>query len=72
MIWRTLVNINNFRAAITKLKQINWLYSSVDDSSLDEVARQVIEVSNDTTSTLIKEATPEDIASFQSEGWMTN
>ena len=51
--------------AITKLKQINWLYSSVDDSSLDEVARQVIEVSNNTTSTLIKEATPEDIASFQ-------
>ena len=66
IIWRTLVNINNLRAAITKLKDINWLYSSVDDSSLDEVARQVIEVSNDTTSTLIEEATPEDIASFQS------
>ena len=50
--------------AITKLKQINWLYSSVDDSSLDEVTRQAIEESNDTTSTLIEEATPEDIASF--------
>ena len=58
IIWRTLVNINNLRAAITKLKDITWLYSSVDDSSLDEVAREVIKVSNDMTS--------EDITSFQS------
>ena len=57
--------INNLRAAVTKLKEINWLYKSVNDSSLDNAARQVIEVWNNTTNTLIKEAMPEDIASFQ-------
>ena len=66
VIWRSLIDINSLKAAIAKLKDINWLYSSVDDKSLDEAAKKVLEVSNDTTSTLVEEATKEDIASFQS------
>ena len=65
VIWRSLIDINNLKVAIAKLKDINWLYKSVDDKCLDEAVKKVIEVSNDTTSTLVEEATKE-IASFQS------
>ena len=62
-----LTLIPSRQQAIAKLKDINWLYSSVDDKSLGEAAKKVLEVSNDTTSTLVEEATKEDIASFQSK-----
>ena len=33
-VWRSLVNVNHVKAAINKLKEINWLYSDVDDESI--------------------------------------
>ena len=45
VIWRSLIDINNLKAAIAKLKDINWLYKSVDNKCLDEAATKVIEVS---------------------------
>ena len=31
-VWRSLVHGNKIKAALRKLKEINWLYRSVDDS----------------------------------------
>ena len=37
IVWRTLLNIEDIRKAIQKLKDINWLYREVDDDSIDNV-----------------------------------
>uniref|UniRef100_A0A1X7USH7 ATP-dependent DNA helicase n=1 Tax=Amphimedon queenslandica TaxID=400682 RepID=A0A1X7USH7_AMPQE len=59
-IWHTLVDIKRVQAAYEKLKDINWLYRKLDDESLDKVA------ANSGTSTMIEEATKEDILGFNS------
>ena len=52
-------------AAIQKLKESNWLYKVVDDDSVDETAKKVIEVTNGTSSTMFMKATDDDTAGFQ-------
>uniref|UniRef100_A0A1X7TRC4 Uncharacterized protein n=1 Tax=Amphimedon queenslandica TaxID=400682 RepID=A0A1X7TRC4_AMPQE len=37
-VWRSLVDVKNIKAALRKLKEINWLYRSVDDDSIDELS----------------------------------
>ena len=64
MVWRSLVDVNRVKAAIQKLKESNWLYKEVDDS-VDEAAKKVIEVTNGTSSTVLEEATDDDIGGFQ-------
>ena len=59
-IWRTLVHVKKVQ---DKLKDINWLY---DDESLDDVAKKVVETANSATSTMVEEATDEEILGFQS------
>ena len=66
VVWRSLVDVNHVKAAIQKLKDTNWLYSKVTDESVDEAAKQVIEVSNNTTSTMLEKASESEIAGFQS------
>ena len=65
VMWRSLVDVNNLTAAVQKLREINWLYKQVDEQSLDEVLKQVKEVTTNTTSTMLVKATKEDIAEFQ-------
>ena len=65
-IWRTLVDVKKVQAAFDKLKDINWLYGNLDDQSLDDVAKKVVETANCATSTMVEEATDEDILGFQS------
>ena len=65
VMWRSLVDVNDLTAAVRKLKEINWLYKDVDEQSLDEVTKQVKEVTSNTTSTMLVKATKEDIAEFQ-------
>ena len=38
-MWRSLVNVDNVKTAVQKLREINWLYSEVKDDSVDEVSR---------------------------------
>ena len=35
---------------------LNWLYSEVTDESVNEAAKQVVEVTNNTTSTMLEKA----------------
>ena len=41
VVWRSLVNVNNVKTAVRKLKEINWLCSGVDDD-----CRRCIETSD--------------------------
>ena len=66
VVWHSLVDVNHVKAAIQKLKDTNWLYCKVTDESVDEAAKQVIEVSNNTTSTMLEKASESEIAGFQS------
>ena len=66
VVWHTLVNVDVLKAAIHKLKEINWLYKEVDEDDLDDVAREVIETVSDTSCTMLERATKEDVAGFQS------
>ena len=65
VVWHSLVNVNNVKTAVRKLKEINWLYSEVDDDSVDDASKQVIEVVNSATSTMLDKADDSDIAGFQ-------
>jgi len=49
-------SLMEIKAAIQKLKDINWLYREVTDESVDEAAKQVVEVTNNTTSTMLEMA----------------
>ena len=64
-VWRSLVNVNDVKAAVEKLKEINFLYSTVDRESVDDAAEEIIEVVNNTTSQMLERATASDIAGFQ-------
>ena len=64
VVWRSLVNVNNVKTAVRKLKEINWLYSEVDNDSVDDPSKQVIGVVNSATSTMLDKADDSDIHSW--------
>ena len=66
VIWRSIVDVNTVKGAIQKLREINWLYKDVDDTSIDNVAKQVIKSADSATSTMLVKASKEDVSSFQS------
>uniref|UniRef100_A0A1X7UN21 Uncharacterized protein n=1 Tax=Amphimedon queenslandica TaxID=400682 RepID=A0A1X7UN21_AMPQE len=55
-VWRSLVDVKKIKAAIRKLKEINWLYRSVDDNSTNELSKNVIQVVSNTTCKILKKA----------------
>ena len=65
VLWRDLVDVEDLKAAIEVLKKDNWLYKDLDDSSVDEAAKKVLEVANNTSSKMLDKATKQDIDSFQ-------
>ena len=58
--------MNQVKAAIPKLKDVSWIYSEVTDESVNEAAKQVVEVTNNTTSTTLEKASENEIAGFHS------
>ena len=62
VVWRTLVDVNK---VVEKLKQINWLYKGLAHDAVDNSTKQVIEVVNSTTSTMLEKADESDMAGFQ-------
>ena len=65
VVWHSLVNIDLLKIVAQKLNEINWLYKNVDDKSVDEAAKWVIEPTNNTSSTMLEKASADDIAAFQ-------
>ena len=40
VVWRSLVNVDHVKAAVQKLREINWLYSEIRDNLVDEVSKK--------------------------------
>uniref|UniRef100_A0A1X7V549 Uncharacterized protein n=1 Tax=Amphimedon queenslandica TaxID=400682 RepID=A0A1X7V549_AMPQE len=59
-VWHSLVDVNKIKAALRKLKEINWLYRSVDDDSIDESSKNVIQVVSSTTCKMLEKANDQD------------
>ena len=66
VIWCSLVNVSNIRVAIKKLKEIDWLYKNIDNTSLDRANNEIIESALKTTSTMVIKAAENDLSTFQS------
>ena len=66
MIWQSLVNVDQLKSALEKLKEINWLYANVDLNSLDEASRRIVESVSETTSTMLHKVSDEDTSDYQS------
>ena len=45
VVWRSLVDVNKVKAAIAKLRCINWLYKDMGQGSVDKATQHIIEVS---------------------------
>uniref|UniRef100_A0A1X7VKH2 Uncharacterized protein n=1 Tax=Amphimedon queenslandica TaxID=400682 RepID=A0A1X7VKH2_AMPQE len=60
-VWRSLVDVNKIKAALRKLKEINWLYRNVDDDSIDESSKNVIQVVSNTTCKMLEKANDQDL-----------
>ena len=65
ILWQSVVNVEHVKAAVEKLREINWLYADVEESSVDEASQRVIECVSDTTSQMLVKASAEDVKSFQ-------
>ena len=65
VVWRSLVNVDNIKTAVQKLREINWLYSEVKDVSVDDVSKKVIEIANNAYSTMLGKVDERDISGFQ-------
>ena len=54
VVWRSLVNVNHVKKAISMLKLCNWLYRDVKNESIDETTKHIIEVSTQLQLTCLK------------------
>ena len=64
VVWRSLVNVDNVKTAVQKLREISRLYSEVKEDSVD-VSKKVIDIANNASSTMLDKATEHDISGFQ-------
>ena len=60
VVRHSLVNIDDVKAAVSKLRKINWLYQNGHESSVDDAVKKVIEVVNSANSKVLEKATSED------------
>uniref|UniRef100_A0A1X7SVY4 Uncharacterized protein n=1 Tax=Amphimedon queenslandica TaxID=400682 RepID=A0A1X7SVY4_AMPQE len=49
------------KSAIRKLKEINWLYTNIDNESIDESSKNVIQVVSNTTCKMLKNANDQEL-----------
>ena len=66
VVWQSLIDICALRDALRKLKDINWVYADIDEASLDDAARRIIECVSDTSSTMLHKVSDDDVSSYQS------
>ena len=54
VVWCSLVNVNHVKIVIKTLRPCNWLYKDVPEKSIDESTKHIIEVSNNTTTKILR------------------
>ena len=72
MIWQSLINVDMLKSALRKLKSINWLYADVNENSLDDASRQIVESVSDTSSKMLEKVSADDVSLYQSYVLMQN
>ena len=65
VVWRSLVNVNHIKTAISTLKTCNWLYRDVLEQCIYESTKHIIEVSNNATTNMLKKASLDEVDAFQ-------
>ena len=60
-IWQSLVHLDELKAAVRKLKAINWLYAEINEDSLDDTSRHVVGTLSDTSSIMLEKVSAEDL-----------
>ena len=65
VVWRSMVNVNQVKAAIKTLSTCNWLYRNLHESCIDESTKHIIEVTNNATTEMLKKVTPNEVDAFQ-------
>ena len=68
ILWRKFIDIKEIQAALTKLKEMNWLYTDVQPDKVEKSTDDlVIEVANSATSEMIEKVSnkPEYLAGLQ-------
>ena len=65
VVWRNLLPINDIKAAVKKLSDINWLYKDTDDTCIDTAAKEVIKVVNEASCTMLEKASDAEVSQFQ-------
>jgi len=61
VVWQSLVDVNGVKDAVQCLKQINWLYKTVDEESINDAAKTAFEAIGHTNSTLLEKASEQDV-----------
>ena len=54
VVWQNIVDVDNVRHAVDKLRETNWLYRTVDDDSVDKATKKTIEVVSIASNPILK------------------
>ena len=65
IVWQSIVDIDNVRHAVDKLRGTNWLCRTVDDDSVDEATKKTIEVVSIASNPILERASVDDIDGLQ-------
>ena len=61
VVWQSIVDVDNVRHAVEKLRETNWLYRTVDETSVDEATKKTIEVASIASNPILERASVDDI-----------
>ena len=65
VMWQSIVDVDNVRHAVDKLRETNWLYGTVDEDSVDETTKKTIEVVSIASNPILERASVDDINGLQ-------
>ena len=65
VVWQGIVDVDNVKHAVDKLRDINWLYLTLDENSGDEATKKTIEVVSNASNPMLERASVDDVNSLQ-------
>ena len=60
-----MVDVNAVKSAVSKLREINWLYEDVESAAVDSAAKEVVEVVSKASGTMLEKASDSDVSELQ-------
>ena len=65
VVWQGIVDVDNVKHAVDKLRVINWLYRTLDENSVDEAIKKNIEVVSNASNPMLERASVDDVNGLQ-------